>query len=80
MFFKVEVKLNHSHINFEIMSTTENHGYFRFLTRLMHRIFFRGIWRKAEQDSRNKTFKSFHNDLSHSNASYHGDEEAFWFI
>lgn len=61
------------------MSTTENQGFLRLLTRFINRFFFRG--KKEQQSFTNKAFKSFHSEnLNQSHNSYHGDEEAFWFI
>lgn len=63
------------------MSTTENQGYFRLLTRLISRLFSRREGKKLGQRSFNGTFKSLqHGNLNQSHTSYHGDEEAFWFI
>lgn len=62
------------------MRTTENQGYFRLLTRLINRFFFRGQWKKDRHGSIKTSFKSFNKDLNVSNVAFHGDEEAFWFI
>ncbi|MCD6017304.1 MAG: hypothetical protein K0S53_425 [Bacteroidetes bacterium] len=63
------------------MGTTENQGYFRLLTRLVNRIFFRRQDKTVGQSSYERTLRSLHNgDLKSSHSSYHGDEEAFWFI
>jgi hypothetical protein len=63
------------------MGTSKNQGFLRLLSRLFNQLFARKHANKSTNRGYAGNINSFKSkDVNRPHSSYHGDEEAFWFI